>query len=360
MKTLGKLLLVPLLTLNITFSVLTIFSCYVSQMPPFGKWPFASLSGLAFPYLACTMLIFFLIWLLVWRKGIIVPLVTCLICMGPIHEFTPLHLRGKNPPANARTLCVMTYNTMGFGTVMNNDRSAANPVVQVAVSSGADIICMQEALPSNLNDFTGGKGVFKEYPYISSGHGMTGQTVVSKYPIIESSTELFENSTGNSYQHVLIKLGADTLSVYNCHFQSNHMDQTNLEDYNKILHNPSDTSNYEGMKKILKKLLDSTKLRAQQAELISQMASQDSHRYVIVCGDFNDSPLSYSHRLFDRFMTDTWSKRGSGPGITYHSHNLYYRIDHIFCSRSMTPLSVHRDTSTKDSDHYPVIATMAY
>lgn len=358
MKIIGKLILLPLLTINIAVSVLTILSCYVSQLAPFGKWPFASLSGLAFPYLAGALLLFLILWLIFWRKAALVPAVTFIVCIGPILEFSPMHFRAHTPREESRSFVMMTYNTMGFGIIENKDRSSSNPVARVIAESGADIICLQEAITSDLNDFTGKKGLFKDYPYIMSGEGMTGQTIMSKYPIIKSSTEHFENSTGNCYQHSLIKFGSDTISVYNCHFQSNHMDPTNLEDYNKILRNPSDTANIDGMKKILKKLLESTGQRAEQTRMIADMVRSDKHTYKIVCGDFNDSPLSYSHRIFDRFMTDSWTKAGFGPGITYHSHNLYYRIDHIFCSRNMTPLSVRRDTSTKDSDHYPVICSL--
>ena len=51
MKLIGKLLAYPLLAVNILIALLLIFSCYGSVLAPIGKWPFASLSGLAFPFL---------------------------------------------------------------------------------------------------------------------------------------------------------------------------------------------------------------------------------------------------------------------------------------------------------------------
>ncbi len=360
MKVLGKIILMPVLLANAAVAALTLFSCYASLLPPFGKWPFASLGGLAFPFLAVLLSAFFVFWLFFWRRAALLPALTMVICLGPFLNYFPLHMRSHTQPIGSKSLTIMTYNTMGFGVAENGDHSTTNPVMGLAVQSGADIICMQESYTDILNHFTAGKGVLKEYPYIASDGGASTQAILSRYPIIKSESQNFGNGSGNSYQHALIRIGDDTISVYNCHFQSNHLDNTNLEDYNKILHNPSDTSNFEGMKKILKKLLESTSQRAQQAEMISQMAMQDSHRLKIVCGDFNDSPLSYTYRLFDKFMTNSWARSGFGPGITYHSHNLYYRIDHIFCSRNMKPYAIRRDTSLEDSDHYPVISHIAF
>ena len=107
-----------------------------------------------------------------------------------------------------------------------------------------------------------------------------------------------------------------------------------------------------------KKLLESTSMRAAQARTIAERARRETAKYVIVCGDFNDTPLSYAHSVFNRFMYDAYAKSGVGMGITYHEHNLYYRIDHILCSRNITPLHTRVDRAQKDSDHYPVISRL--
>ena len=57
-------------------------------------------------------------------------------------------------------------------------------------------------------------------------------------------------------------------------------------------------------------------------------------------------------------MTDAYAKSGVGMGITYHEYKLYYRIDHLFCSRNITPLHTWIDRTQKDSDHYPVISRL--
>ena len=58
MKFIGKLLVYPLLAVNIVAAMLLIFSCFSSIVAPIGRWRFASLSGLAFPFLYILILLF--------------------------------------------------------------------------------------------------------------------------------------------------------------------------------------------------------------------------------------------------------------------------------------------------------------
>jgi hypothetical protein len=76
MKLIGKILVYLIWAVNWVISLLLVFSCYGSLAAPMGQWPFASLSGLAFPFLFATNLLFLLFWLLLWRKGALLPLIT--------------------------------------------------------------------------------------------------------------------------------------------------------------------------------------------------------------------------------------------------------------------------------------------
>ena len=86
MKFFGKVLAYPLLAVNILTALLLIFSCYGSLAAPMGRLPFASLSGLAFPFLYVFNLLFLILWLMTWKKGSIVSAVTVLVCLVPTLE----------------------------------------------------------------------------------------------------------------------------------------------------------------------------------------------------------------------------------------------------------------------------------
>ena len=354
MKLIGKILAYPLFAVNILIALLLIFSCYGSLAAPIGRWPFASLSGLAFPFLFIANLLFLFLWMFTWKKGAIVPLATILICLTPTLNYSPLHFM-KEGKVQEPYITIVSYNTEGFGIDDNKDWTVGNPVLNYSTGLGADILFLQEATRSVMNIASKDRNIKAIYPYVGIPSGTSDVSCFSKFPIIKNEYIGFEN-TGNGCQYLRFLVGSDTLAVYNCHLQSNKLNETEISEYQKFIKNPTDSTHYKASKKVLKNLLESTSHRAGQARMIADRARNETAKYVIVCGDFNDTPLSYSHRVFNRFMTDAYAKSGVGMGITYHEHGLYYRIDHIFCSRNITPLHTWIDRTQKDSDHYPVIS----
>lgn len=354
MKLVGKLIAYPLLAVNVLTALLLIFSCYGSLVAPIGKWPFASLSGLAFPIFYFLNLLFLFLWLFTWRKGALVPVATILICLIPTLKYVPLHF-SKEKKVQPPYLTIVSYNTEGFGIDDNKDWTTGNPVLNYAIGLDADILFLQEAPDDVMKKAEKEKRITEQYPYIKRAKDSHSESCLSKYPILSSETITFEDS-GNSCLYLRILIGKDTLAVYNCHFQSNQLKSDEITEYQSFIKNPTDSTHYKASKNVIKRLLESTSKRAVQARMISDRARNETAKYLIVCGDFNDTPLSYSYHVFDRFMNDAYAKSGAGMGITYHERKLYYRIDHIFCSKNITPLYTWIDRAQKDSDHYPVIS----
>ena len=354
MKLFGKLFAYPLLAVNVVVALLLLFSCYGSLLAPIGKWPFASLSGLAFPFLYLFNFMFLVLWLLIWKKGALLPLATILICLIPTLRYFPLHL-SKSRTAKEPYITIISYNTEDFGTDDNKDLTLNNPVLNYIVDLDADIAFLQEARRDMVKKIANDKKITSVYPYVGVSTGTTNVAYLSKFPVVSQESINFEN-TGNGSLYLKILIGSDTMAVYNCHLQSNKLKDTEISEYQRFILNPTDSTHYKASKKVVKNLLESTSQRAGQARMISDRARKETAKYLIVCGDFNDTPLSYSHRVFNRFMNDTYARSGAGMGITYHEHRLYYRIDHIFCSKNITPLHTWIDRTQKDSDHYPVIS----
>ena len=76
--------------------------------------------------------------------------------------------------------------------------------------------------------------------------------------------------------------------------------------------------------------------------------------FLIVCGDFDVSPISFTHHLFSSRLTDAFVASGNGPGISYNRNKLYYRIDHMMHSSSLDAYACRVDRTFGRSDHYPV------
>ena len=81
---------------------------------------------------------------------------------------------------------------------------------------------------------------------------------------------------------------------------------------------------------------------------------------VIVCGDFNDIPLSYTHQKFNDELKDAFTEAGNGIGITYNQHRLYFRIDHILVSQDIKVYECEVDDTFNASDHYPIWCSISW
>jgi endonuclease/exonuclease/phosphatase (EEP) superfamily protein YafD len=94
--------------------------------------------------------------------------------------------------------------------------------------------------------------------------------------------------------------------------------------------------------------------RAAQIETVAEYIRKSPYP-VIFCGDFNDTPVSYSYRQINNELQDAFVDAGTGLGQT-HTHILpLLRIDYIFHSKSL--MAVDQKTINKDySDHFPVVA----
>ena len=74
-------------------------------------------------------------------------------------------------------------------------------------------------------------------------------------------------------------------------------------------------SQKDGLINISDKLNRAFSLRSKQAEAIAQHI-ENSPYPVIVCGDFNDTPVSYTYRMMKTGLKDAFRQSGFGFGGT--------------------------------------------
>jgi endonuclease/exonuclease/phosphatase family metal-dependent hydrolase len=78
---------------------------------------------------------------------------------------------------------------------------------------------------------------------------------------------------------------------------------------------------------------------------------------VILCGDLNDTPVSYTYRqLIKTGLKDAFTESGRGYGNTYNGYLPKIRIDYIFASADYFELYNYHILQTSFSDHFPVSA----
>jgi endonuclease/exonuclease/phosphatase family metal-dependent hydrolase len=94
-------------------------------------------------------------------------------------------------------------------------------------------------------------------------------------------------------------------------------------------------------------------IRARQARAVAGEIKKSKSDYILVCGDFNDTPISYAHRTVQGNLLDAFVESGTGAGITYNLNYFWFRIDHILYSPAMEAFRCTVD-HVDYSDHYPV------
>ena len=109
-----------------------------------------------------------------------------------------------------------------------------------------------------------------------------------------------------------------------------------------------------GARLLINKLAEASAIRAKQAEAIAAEIKKAPHPYVIVCGDFNDNPISYTHRVIAEELDDAFVESGCGLGISYNQNRFYFRIDNILISKNIQSYQCTVDRSIRSSDHYPI------
>ncbi len=307
---------------------------------------------LGFPLLLALAVFMLLVMLLTDLRRAWIPLAGLLCCLGSIRSYVPINLPSP-PPAGC--LKVMTWNTQGFGSA-KRDADKKFPAATYVARSGADILCFQEGFVwgENFKDIR--RQLSARLPHwdtLQVGQNVFG--IFSRYPVV--GKRLLAGGQHNGAGVFLVKLAEeDTLRVVNTHLESMRLDKDDRKMWSDMVHQP-DTADISQtkQKKLLSKLAASAAIRAEQADRVGDYIFRHRNDPLIVCGDFNDCPVSYAHRRIGKGLTDAFAATGNGVARTYNRDAIYVRIDHLFCSDHWKPYSCHVDDTVKLSDHYPVI-----
>ena len=345
-------------TANVIVVLILIASAYSDRISPV-KSMLSAYLGLSFPILTIMNLCFILYWLFLQKwKYILISLIAFLLCYNALESYFPYHKQTKEIPDNV--IKILTYNVMGFGYKVHT-KDMPNPTVQYIANSGADIVCIQECALGSSRDFlTAGKlikalSVYKYHSIIpigTSGILKFSITVFSKYPITKSRRINYKSAFNGSAIHEL-NIRGKRVTLVNNHLESFKLTTEDKSHYSAFLKNISPENFDEVKASIPQKLGNAFRLRASQAEVIAEEIKKVDTEYIIVCGDFNDTPISYAHRIIKGDLIDSHAESGRGPGITYNENYFWFRIDNIFHSANMKSINCTVD-KVRYSDHYPL------
>ncbi len=328
------------------------------------SWGYASLLGYAFPAALVCVLCSIVLCVFFRKRLLVIPFIGLLGAYGPVTLYFPISTEGEVPEDAIQVLSYNTYN-WGRGYPHQNEE-APEEVMQYAVNTGADIVCFQEAYAIEPVKEKIQRIMYPAYKYhdtILYKHG-AAVTLFSKFPITRKERIAYE-TIGNVSGAFWLNIKGKEVIVINNHLETMGFSVEDREAFSEMVHGNSKKEEMKSTSKtIFGKILDATKKRSHQADAVATFIRRHQSSTMIVCGDFNDIPNSYTHNAiikaghledgvtFD--LTDCYQKKGFGPGYSFSKFGMKVRIDNIICSPDITPHKCFVDNEVTLSDHYPI------
>ena len=304
-----------------------------------------------------------LFWLIALdKKRLILVGVVWLISLPQLLTYFPISRSAKILGDEDDAIRVLSYNVCAFG-FKPHTKTSPNAILQYIKSSGADIVCLQEAM-LNQNPWAGVVSktlrsyLDKDYPYIQVNRvnrGGSTLALLSKYPITETKEIPIDSWVNGAIAYKVLIRGEETL-IINVHLESFHLRRVDGEDYLRL----ASQGDAIRLKDALgAKLAPTFRAHGVQANVIHQLIQSYGTERVIVCGDFNDTPLSYTRRKIADGLKDAFVERGNGFGFTFTTRPFIVRIDHILYGSAFRAISCEVDKTASESDHHPIEAVLS-
>ena len=323
------------------------------------SWPIMTTAGYVFPMFALANLGMIVVWMFVSKKHILIPFLGFVVCYVPVTQYFPVHASGKVPLG---ALKFMTFNTWGFGSQFEPGNKAVTKetrrkMLQYIVDEDCHVVCLQEASYDKIVQKDVDSIVRPKMPYLDTCKVESGTTlmVLSKYPIKKHEVLKYE-SKGNLSAAFFLDVNGKELIVVNNHLETNSFSKEEKSQFRDMVKGDMGRSEMKTESKfILRKLGAAAVIRAPQADAVASFVRMHKGRSMIVCGDFNDIPISYARRTIAKDLVDCYVSTAMGPGFTYHRNGMYVRIDNVLCTDDLEPHNFSVNKKCNLSDHYPVI-----
>ncbi len=365
-----KILWFLFISANIVAGILYLLACLIPFINSGKSW-FIAMLGLVFPLLFFVLLGFLIYWLIrrsKWAFICIVPLILGWQQLSVLYSF---HTDKKIIVAKeAETLRVLSWNLSSWGAsnkINKNKTHYRNEMIEFIKQTNADILCFQEFAFSKALKYQDSiipvlKRLGYQYNYfvkakdeISLGRPdpIKGVMILSKYLFVDTARfEYGNNDFAEPLIYADIKINDQTVRVFTTHLESVRFE---LNDYYALrkLKNPS-KKNIQQSKATFDKLKNAYKRRASQADFMHKKIKESPYP-VIVGGDLNDIPNSYTYFTIKGDLQDAFLKKGSGFGRTFRYITPAMRIDYILADKKWGVTQFSK-MDLPYSDHFPIIA----
>ena len=148
------------------------------------------------------------------------------------------------------------------------------------------------------------KNHHERYTHEMTGEQYFGVVTFSRYPIVNKGEIAFENDDNNYCIYTDILQASDTIRIFNAHLGS-----IRLQDSDYAVFGDQETGRVYQREVKEQKIIARQKVafekRAIQIEKVMEEVKKSPYP-VILCGDFNDTPVSYCYRRISILLYFYW------------------------------------------------------
>lgn len=383
-----------LFQVNLFVALGLLFTYTAPYLSPAIFWP-AGIVGLLYPFFLFINLIFVLLWLIRRNKLYAMLSIAAIVTGWPILQtWFALNLFGPQNAAENTSLQhnikVMSYNVRNFDLYSwEKNIQTRNQMIQFIKAENPDIVAFQDFFTQDDSELDNIALLTQttELTHYYFDNTLTlrdcdrwGAAIFSKYPLSNFQHIKFEDARTNTIAIADALVEGQTIRIFSAHLQSNFLAKKDIryvsdlieqKDDNNGANNTKNNNNINTIAKLKKhaqslwsivsKLRNGLQKRGLQANQFAESIAQSPYP-ILVCGDFNDTPISYTYKKVasQARLKDTFLSTGLGLGNTYHGLSpLAFRIDYIFVD-NFFKIEDFDIIYKKYSDHYPVVARLVW
>ena len=302
--------------------------------------------GMAYPFILAVDVVYAIVLAVIKRKAAIIMASLVLVGFGFIRntvQLKPTAYFDKNDYANHDD---SSFNVMSFNVRLldrynwikgkNDTRQKIFDFLQYV---SPDVICFQEfyaRYADSINNETIIRDLLKA-PYIIRDYNTDehwlktdkGYVIFSRFKL-ENRRYIIDSANNINGITADADIYGKKVRIFNIHLKSIHL---GYDDYRFIdsLDHKNNGKNMSGFKNIYQKIGAAYSERCMQATVIDSMIKASPYP-VVVCGDFNEPPVSYCYNKVRGNLKDAFCESGTGFGTTMSLKFLNFRIDYILHS----------------------------
>jgi endonuclease/exonuclease/phosphatase family metal-dependent hydrolase len=343
--------------------VIALIIAYISPHTSPSSLGSLTIVGIFAPMIYIAVVLCMLLWVVLQRwifAGVM--LVALLPGISDIPKYYKIAFtREVEQPISKKSFKLMSYNVRGLRDD-NGDKFLDKLVEWFNTEGVPDILCLQE-LPSKTEGIETLDTLFSHsfkvyYSYDTTESDDIILRTYSRYPIIKRSCGSISGEGRGTSQWVDIvinssNINSDTIRIFNNHLytmnisneDSDHIESgTIFNDSNRI-------------RSIVNRIADNSSIRSQHVDTLCTIIGSTPYRH-IVCGDFNDTPMSYTYNTLCEELNDAFVVKGRGYGYTFRPMHSMLRTDYILYSKGFNLESYKAYEDITYSDHLPIATHM--